>query len=890
MNAPLRLRCEYLENPVGLDVAEPRFSWRMVSDARGARQSARQIQVATDAALLAADTGDVWDTGKVADDVCVQVVYEGAALEARRRYWWRVRVSDERGEASTWSDPAYWETGLLSEGAWDAKWISVAEREGTMGQPCPYVRREFDCARKPTRARLYATALGLYECSINGKRVGEDWLTPGWTDYKIRIPYQTYDVTGMVGVGENVIGAIVGDGWACGELVWPDNRAMWSKQPFFMALLVIEYEDGAVETIRTDENWRATTGPILDSELYNGETYDTRLEMPGWDAPGFDDSDWQAAWVGPGTTAVMSAKPGPIVRSIQEFPALERTEPQPGVFIYDVGQNMVGRVRIRVTAPAGTTIQLRHGEVLNADGTLYTENLCSAKATDRYVCRGDGQEVWEPRFTYHGFRYVEVTGCAEPLELADVTGVVMHADVALTARFSCSNELVNKLQHNIEWSQRGNFMEVPTDSPQRSERMGWTGDAQVYGPTACYTMDVAMFYSKWCVDVEDGRDAEGAFPSMAPDVAGPVRGAGWHGVAVWADAGVICPWTIYRFYGDTRILERHYDSMARWIDYMERTSEDLMRPDDGYGDHLNPDQEVPNYGPAPRALIGTAYFVRCTELMAQTATVLGRTDDARRYEGLADRVRAAFNREFVSPSGRLVGHGQTPYLLALAFDLLPEEKRAKATEVLLGLFEESEWHLRTGMVGTPLLNPTLTKLGRTDAAYRLLLQETRPSWLFMVLQGATTMWEVWDGYTPERGFAPPRVLSFNHFFFGSVGEWIYEVVGGIALDPEVPGFKRFRIQPQPGEGIDHAELTLDSPYGPIACRWRKTAKVFSVAANVPANTTAAVVLPCGEGDQVLVNGSTAEEAAGVSDVRVAGGNVMFDVVAGEYEIEVRAGR
>jgi len=889
MNEPRRLRCEHLENPIGLDVAEPRFSWRMESSARGARQTARQAQVATNLDLLAAGTGDAWDTGRVEDDRSLHVVYGGNELQPRRRYWWRVRVWNEKRQASPWSEPAFWETGFLSENQWEADWISVAERSGKTGEPCPVLRRRFDCERAPSRARLYVTALGLYECRVNGARVGEDWFTPGWTDYDIRIPYQTYDVTALVRQGENAIGAILGDGWACGYLVREGQRSRWARQPFLKALLVLEYEDGATETIRTDQGWRATTGPILESDIYNGETHDTRLEMPGWDAPGFDDSAWAPAWAGPETKAVLCAKPGPNVRAIRTLPALERAEPAPGVFVFDMGQNMVGRVRLRVSAPAGTTITIRHAERLQEDGTLYTANLVAAKATDRYICRGGGEEVWEPRFTFHGFRYVELTGCAEPPELAAVTGVVMHSELELTARFSCSNELVNKLQQCIEWGQRGNFLEVPTDCPQRNERLGWTGDAQAFIPTACYTMDVAAFFTKWCVDVEDAQDSDGAFPHVAPDV------TGWHGSAAWGDAGVICPWTIYRFYGDTRILTRHYASMARWLDYMERTSRDLIRPEDGYGDWLNPEHndEGTSLGPPPREMIGTAYFARCADLMENIASLLGRDDDARHYADLAGRVKAAYRGKFVLPNGRMFcgtasGNSQTAYLLTLAFDILEDENRSACFDFLMALIEANDWHLNTGFVGTPLLNLTLTAFGRTDAAYRLLLQQTCPSWLHMILNGATTMWERWDACTKEDGLGPASMCSFNHYALGAVGEWLYAVVGGIALDPDVPAFKRFRIQPRPGRGIDSAEMTMESRYGTILCRWRKEAGLFNVETRIPPNTSALVVLPCGDGDSVTVNGRQAEQAEGVADVRVEGDRVLFDAVAGEYSIQVHA--
>jgi alpha-L-rhamnosidase len=902
----VRLRCEYLVNPIGLDESWPRLSWIMESGARGARQTARQIQVASDAVLLATGVGNIWDTGRVENDASAQIAYAGTPLEPRKRYWWRARIWDGSGSVSQWSESAFWETGLLTDRQWDAEWISVPERDGKSSEPCPFLRRLFDCPTAPTRARLYVTALGLYECHLNGKRVGADCFTPGWTEYQIRIPYQTYDVTAMLHQGENALGAILGDGWACSNLV--DRRAVWSKQPFLKALLVLEYADGRSEIVRTDRDWRVGTGPILESDIYNGETYDARLEIPGWDASGFDDSLWTPAWSAPDnpdekqkqpvippqhgpwpeSKAAFSAKPGPVGRRIMELPALDRSEPTPGVHIFDFGQNFAGRLRLRIAAPSGTVITLRHGEMLQQNGTLYTENLHRAKASDRYICRGGAEETWEPRFTYHGFRFVELTGCPEAPPMDMLTGVVLHADMELTARFSCSNPLINKLQKCIEWGQRSNFLDVPTDSPQRNERLGWTGDAQVFIPTACYTMDVAAFFTKWCRDMEDAQTADGAFRHVVPNV------THWFGSAAWSDAGVICPWTIYRFYGDTRILERHYASMGRWVDYMERTSRDLIRPEEGYGDWLNPDHasDGTSLGPPPRMMIGTAYFARCATLMEKTAALLGRVEDARRYADLAERVRAAFRRTFVLPSGKMCcgtasGKCQTAYLLTLAFDLLPEESRAATFRNLLELIEQDDWHMRTGFVGTPLMNPTLSAMGRTDIAYRLLLQESCPSWLYPVLNGATTMWERWNSYTVKDGPHPNAGMnSFNHYAYGAIGEWLYAVVGGIAPDPDVPGFKRFRIQPCPGSGIDSAEMTMESLYGTILCRWFKTADALRVTTSIPPNTTATIVLPCGHADTARVNGAIPAEADGISGAHKDGGFIVMEAVSGEYEIEI----
>ncbi|MBM4048654.1 MAG: alpha-L-rhamnosidase, partial [Planctomycetes bacterium] len=786
--APQHLRCEYLVDPLGLDARVPRLSWE-VNDVRiGAVQSAYQVLAASCPELLARGRGDVWDTGKVKSDQSVHVAYAGRPLASRERVCWKVRTWDGHDAPSPWSAPAVWEMGLLDRGEWVGQWISVAPREGKSSEPCPFVRRGFALSKPVRRARVYVTARGVYELRLNGGKVGQDYFTPGWTDYKVRIPYQVYDVTSALRQSENVLGAILGDGWACGYLVWEGNRSLWAKQPSLLAQLVIEFADGSTQTIATDATWRATTGPLLMSDIYNGETYDARREMPGWDAPGYDDSAWTAAHVVEPTSALLVAKPGPNVRAISERRPVQMTEPAAGVYVFNMAQNMVGWVRLKIRAAAGAYVRLRFAEMLNKDGTLYTDNLRSAKCTDEYVCKGAGEELYEPRFTFHGFQYVELTGCPYKPSLDAVTAVVLHSDTPPTGLFECSHPMVNKLQSNILWGQKGNFLEVPTDCPQRNERLGWMGDAQVFVRTACFNLDVAAFFEKWMVDVEDAQDTDGAYPDVAPKV---TQGKG---VAAWADAGVIVPWTVYLCYGDVRILERHYVSMARWIACMKNEAResvrlgrsvttDLIRPDRGFGDWLAIDAPDPGRAPTPKDLIGAAYFAHCASLMAKIARILGKDADAKEYAELADRVKAAFNREYVTPAGRVLGHTQTSYLLALAFDLLPESLRPKALEHLVNDIQKRGWHLSTGFVGTPLLAPTLTRFGRTDVAYKLLLQDTYPSWFYPIHQGATTMWERWNSFTKEHGFGPVGMNSFNHYAYGSIGEWMYATIAGIDLDP-----------------------------------------------------------------------------------------------------------
>jgi alpha-L-rhamnosidase len=874
---PTRLRCEYFTAPVGLGEAKPRLSWELVDDRRGARQSAYRILVASTAAKLAAGEGDLWDSGRSESDQTAQVEYDGAPLASRQSCHWQVMAWDGDGVATPWSEPAFWEIGLLDASDWQAEWIGLPPRASKDSEPAAYLRREF-VAEKPVRqARLYVSARGSYECYLNGQRVGDDHFTPGWTDYARRIPYQAYDVTDRLQEGGNALGGILGEGWYSGYLIWKNNRNIWGDNQSLLAQLEVEYTDGSRAVIASDASWHVATGPIRKSDHYNGETYDARLETPGWDTPGFAAPGWQPVHVYEPPPAPLVAKPGPNVRKIMELEPKELTEPTPGTFIFDLGQNMVGWAKLRFAASAGTEITIRYGEMLQDDGTLYTENLRSAECTDRYICKGGG-EVYEPTFTFHGFRYLELTGCPTPPTLATVTGVVLHSDAPKTGSFACSNELLNQLQSNILWGQRGNFFEVPTDCPQRDERLGWTGDAQIFVRTACFNLDVAAFFTKWMFDLVDAQDEEGRFPNIAPK-----SGLKGEGVAAWADAGVICPWTIHLCYGDTRLLDRHFDAMARWVRYMERTSKDLIRPAMGFGDWLAIDAPTPGGSPTPKELIGTAYFHRCAAILAKAAARTGRDRDAEDFAALAERVKAAFNREFVTPAGRVAGNSQTSYLLALGFDLLPEEIVPLAADRLVADLERRGWHLSTGFVGTPLLAPVLTKVGRTDAAYKLVLQDTYPSWLYPILQGATTMWERWNSYTKEHGFGDVSMNSFNHYGYGSVGEWLYATVAGIDVDETAPGYKRLVLRPEPGGGLTWATGGLQTMHGAVRVAWKIANGQLHYTLTIPPNTTAELRLPVT--GAIVEGGIPIAEAEGITNVTVQSGRTVCQLVAGTYEFQ-----
>ena len=848
----VNLRCEHLENPLGIDELKPRLSWQIKDERKGAVQTAYQI-VAASTSFLLENKPDLWDSGKVKTDKCLDILYGGKALTSRKEVLWRVRVWDNKGEASLWSDTASFEMGLLKKSDWKAKWIGRLMPVALKSNPCQYLRREIALTGEVAKARVYVTSRGLFELHLNGERVGNDYFTPGWTDFNKRIHYLVYDVTKGLLNGENVIGAILGDGWYAGFLTWSRLKHFYYGNRLSLLLqLEVEYTDGRRELFCSDKNWKSSTGPILKSDIYNGETYDARKELKNWDSVTGKTASWKKVTVFAPAKAALAAKCHGPVRKQGELPSLVRTEPKKGVYVFDLGQNMVGWGRFMFNEKKGTEITLRYAEMLNADGTMYTDNLRTAKSTDKYICKGKGTEVYETRFTFHGFRYIEVTGVRNKPAKNEVTGIVIHSEIPKTGTFSCSNKMVNRLQKNIEWGQKGNFFEAPTDCPQRDERLGWTGDAQIFIRTAAFNRDVASFFTKWCTDLADSQYKNGAFPHVAPDVLSDGAQTGG-GSAAWADAGVVCPWTVYLCYGDTRILERQYESMKGWIEWMKgKSTNNVINPAFCFGDWLGLDVINGRFGKAltPHEVIATAYYAYSTTLFARSAKILGKKADAKKYAKLAKNIKAAFNKEFVSPKGRVAGETQTGYLLALGFDLLPEGKQAYALSRLITELEKRKWHLSTGFVGTPLLAPVLSKFGRTDIAYKLLLQKTYPSWLYSILQGATTMWERWNSYTKEEGFGDVNMNSFNHYAYGAIGEWMYNTAAGIEIDPCKPGYKHIIIKPEPQtksaeteERIRWVKCELLTRYGKVSSEWKiKNGKFYSSIV-IPANTTAAVILP-----------------------------------------------
>jgi alpha-L-rhamnosidase len=884
-----RLRTEYFTDPVGIDEPAPRLSWTLASDRRGTMQRAYEIRVAERPEELGRAT--VWSSGRVQSGESVNRAYGGPALRPRTRYYWQVRAWDDRGTASSWSTPAFWETGLMSPAGWQAKWVSPSFAEDSArSNPAPILRTEFSVDGPVASARAYVTSHGLYEMEIDGKRVGDRVLAPGWTSYDERLLYQTYDLTSLLRPGRNAVGVTLGDGWYRGRLAWQDRRNTYGKSLALLAQIVVRYADGREQVIGTGDGWKASTGPIRSSDIYNGEHYDARLERAGWSSPGFADTGWTPVRVADLPTKPIVAPSGPPIRRIQEIVPVKVLRTPAGETVFDMGQNMVGWGRLRVGGPAGTTVRLQHAEVLDKAGNFYTANLRTAEATDTYTLKGGGEETFEPRFTFHGFRYVKVEGFPGTPTPAAITGIVVHSDMPRTGTWVSSDPMLNQLYHNIVWGQKGNFVGVPTDCPQRDERLGWTGDAQVFSRTAAFDFDVAGFFTNWLRDVAADQRDNGSLPDVIPDVLS--RGnKGGTSSAGWGDATVIVPWTMYLAYGDVRLLERQYPSMRAFVEYQRRTAGDSLLWNSGwhYGDWLAFATTRSDYPGATTAkdLIATAFYAHSTDLLARAALALGKTDDARAYRDLFERIRAAWNREYVTASGRVTSNTQTAYALALQFGLLPDAARAEAG-ARLAADVRAMGHLTTGFLGTPYLTDALTSTGHLGEAYGLLLNKTYPSWLYPITRGATTIWERWDGEKPDSTFQDVGMNSFNHYAYGAIGDWMVRTVAGLDLDPSEPGYKHLVVHPQPGGGLDSARAELLTQYGPAASGWSTSGGRIRVTVRVAPNTHATVHLPGATLADVREGARPVASASGVTAASQGAGEVVVELGSGDYAFDYPA--
>jgi alpha-L-rhamnosidase len=1026
------LTSEFRTDPLGIDAMQPRLGWVVEGAQRGSFQSAYRVLVSSTAALLAAEKGDLWDTGRMPGDRTTSIRYEGQRLKSHQACFWKVMAWDGNNAPGPWSVPASWSMGILNPDDWHADWIGydaprrnekpaafassqwiwcaadkpwnapagkrffvrvlecgaqivgadlavtaddsytlfINGKKAAASPPVPgawevpqrqdvssllvtgknilYVEAEnvspgpagllfwlrvtYKDGRADTlisdgswvssdilnvrwktdgpgngegkpptslgnigtppwrmldgsmlvlppprhlgttvsvpkavrRAVLYATALGLCDVYLNGKRVSDDYFTPGWTDYTKRVYYRSYDVTKLLRKGVNSLGAILADGWYSGHVGWGLQRDHYGAKTRFRAQLHLEYTDGSTGDVGTGPDWKAWTGPTLEADFLMGETFDARLADRSFPTPLVGDPVDVGAEVQP----LLQTHPGFPVRSFAELAPKSVSRVSPDRWVFDLGQNVAGVVRLKVRGTPGQKITLRFAERLNPDGTVYTLNLRGARAVDRYVCKGGEEETWEPRFTFHGFQYVEVSGLQVPPAAKTVTGIALSSATPSAGSFECSDPMVNRLQSNIVWTQRANFIDIPTDCPQRDERLGWTGDAQVYVRSACLNADVQAFFHKWIVDLTDAQRADGQFPMVAP-----LKVAGGDGGPAWADAGVICPWTIYEVYGDRDILEKHYPAMVKFVEFCKgRSTSGLLPPAKFhcFGDWLNINAETPH------EIIYAAYLARCTRLVARAAEALGKKSEADHYESLFQKIRAAFDSAYVDAEGHVKGNTQTGYVLALASGLLEGNAAAQAGRHLIADIESRGWHLSTGFVGTKDLMLVLSALGRNDVAYRLLQNETFPSWGFTIRQGATSIWERWDGWTPEKGFQDPGMNSFAHYSFGAVYQWMVENIGGIRSVG--PGFRKLAIAPQPGGTLTWARVGYTSAAGPVSTSWKLTGGRMTVNVSIPANASATITLPA-VGGAVTESGNPVDRQTGLKLLKEG----VFEAGSGTYE-------
>lgn len=867
------LRTDGLTDPVGLSPTAPTLSWVVESDRRNTVQTAYEIRVTSGGAT-------VWKTGKMLSDASTGVVY-GGPICSDTRYEWRVRVWDNYGRVSEWAS-ARWQTGIGND-EWSAEWITT---DGNGHRPV-YFRRTFDIDKKIVSATAYVTAHGWYEAYINGHRVGDWLLTPGWTSYGKRLQYQAYDVTSLLAKGRNAIGAIVADGWYKSGLGWKnaENNVYGDRNALLMQVAVV-FSDGSRALLATDGTWKVSDGEIRYATLYHGQTTDRNSARDGWNTASFDDGDWQRVETADyGYGNIISTVNEPVVRHEVVKPVKYIVTPD-GDKVLDFGQNLVGWEIACLDGRKGDTVRIYHAEVLDKDGRFYTTNLRSAKATSTYILSGEGKRRFEPQFTFYGFRYIKVEGIDGDLDPDDFAAQVVGSGIERNGSFSSSDEIINKLQSNIEWGLRGNFVDVPTDCPQRDERLGWTGDAQVFFRTATFLRNVNTFFAKWLGDLAADQFDNGAVPRIIPYVEqmpGRISSA-------WGDAATIIVWQHYMAYGDKSILVRQFDSMKRWVDYMVSQSRNwLWNNGNHYGDWLfwsTPNDRDGKSAVTNRHFIAQCFFARSAEIVAETARILGRDDDFRRYDEIRANAAKALLDEYVTPNGMVSSDTQTAYTLALHFDLLPENLRAQAARRLVENIRRYKYHITTGFVGTPYICHVLSRYGYADVAYELLLQKTVPSWIYPISMGATTIWERWDSMKPDGSIPNNGMNSFNHYSYGAIGDWLYrEAVG---LQETEAGFKNIRIKPHTGGGFTRMAAEEMTPYGRLAAEWyAENDRLKSLKVAVPVNTKAVVYVPATSLEAVTEGGKRLENADDVKIKGLENGYAVVEVGSGEYLFEVK---
>ena len=869
------LRCEYLTNPLGLDAAQPRLSWVLLSSRRGQKQTACQILAASSADLLRHDQGDLWDTGRLATGQSIQMPYGGKPLQSRQRCFWKVRVWDKDGKASAYSPPAFFEMGLLEPADWHGQWI--AQTTDTNSAPAPLLRRAFVLDGKIEQARAYVCGLGYYELRLNGEKVGDHILDPGYTRYDKRALYVTYDVTKALRRGSNALGVILGNGWynVQTRAVWNFHQAPWRAAPKLLLELAVRFADGREEIIASDGQWKAGRGSILFDSIYGGENYDARLDKPGWDTPAFDDSAWAAAVVAPPPDGLLAAQTMPAIQVDRMLVPKTVSEPKPGVFVYDFGQNMAGFAQLKIKGPAGTKVSMKYGERLTRDGLVdqesiaqYVKRMDSAQQfqTDNYILSGHGLETWHSRFDYDGFQYVEVTGAPGKLGPKNLTACFIHSAVPLAGEFECSNPLMNRIRAAGRWAYLSNLQGIPTDCPHR-EKNGWTGDAHLAAEQGLFNYASAPVYAKWINDLCDEQRPDGELPGIVPTSG---WGYEWGNGPAWDSALLLIPYYLYVYEGDTRVLTSHYEHLRRYVDFLTGKARDGI-VDWGLNDW------APAKTVTPRDITSTAYYYRDILVLAQAASLAGNEADARKYAQLAGEVKGEFNRKFFHAASHSYGNGsQTSLSCALYEDLVEAPERAAVLSNLVAGVQARDNHIDTGILGAKYLLTTLTDNGRADVAWAVASQRTAPSWGWWIGQGATTLWEEWNGSS-----------SRNHIMYGDILAWFYKALAGLNPDPSAPGFKHFTLQPHVVGDLTWVRSHHDCPFGRIEANWRRDGKRLLFDAIIPPNTTATVMLPCAAPALIREGGHPLDgRVAGIKTLDAEDGWSVMEVESGSYHFSL----
>ncbi len=867
---PDRLWCEYFENPLGIDNPQPRLGWMCMSEQRAQKQSAYQILVASAETNLEADKGDLWDSGKVESDQTALIPYQGKPLTSGQTCYWKVRVWDAQGRVSRFSPAQAWEMGLLAPSDWKGRWIG--RTTDTNSQPAPFLRHTFELKGKIKRARVYICGLGYYELHINGKKIGDHLLDPGYTRYDRRALYVTYDVTDALQRGKNAVGVILGNGWynVHTKAVWNFHKAPWRSAPKLLMQVVIEYAGGRIETIATDESWKTSTGPIVFDSIYGGETYDARLEKPGWDTPGYDDSQWSFAELVEAPKGKLVAEAIPSIKADQVIRPVKVTEPRRGVFVFNMGQNFAGFAELSVRGPAGTQVVMKYGERLAEDGTLDRADIQQHVVrvdtnqqyqTDTYILKGKGRETWHSRFTYHGFQYVEVTGFPGKPALDNLRGVFVHSAVPVAGQFECSNPLLNKIWRAARWSYLSNLQGIPTDCPHR-EKNGWTGDAHLAAEQGLFSYEPESVYSKWINDVGDEQRPTGELPGIVPTSG---WGYDWGNGPAWDSAFLLIPYYLYEYCGDTSLFQNHYAGMKRYVDYVTGKSKDGIVS-------IGLNDWAPWKTQTPADITSTAYYYRDAQIVALAAKVLGNNEDAKNYAELAQSIKKAFNDKFFDPRTGSYGNGsQTALSCALYQGLAEPDCRPAVLSNLVAAVEQQNGHIDTGILGAKYILNALTDCGRADVAYRMATQTDQPGWGCWIGQGATTLWEQWNGSE-----------SRNHIMFGDISAWFYKALAGINPDPQAPGFAHFVIRPNPVPGLTSAKASYNSVRGQIVSDWKTERGRLRLHLVIPANTTAAVYMPTSDPAVVTESGRPVAKAPGVKVLGNQNGRPVFEVGSGDY--------